>query len=213
MGKYVVIAMLLLVLIVIVLFLNTSARPFGESYRSIDELGGPFTLQTKQGSFSLSDIKGKVGILYFGFLNCDDACPTSIGVVRAAYKKLSATQREQVQFIYISVDPERDTDMQLSHFSHRYNDDLIAVTGTEAQIKAVTRQYGVYFDIKDLEGETDGYDVDHSSQFYMLDKTGKLIRTMSHSTTPIELAARLKQMMEEDVESLTEQETASSLVN
>ncbi len=96
-------------LAIVLLYVFNSTMPLGEKHRSIDELGGPFTLQTKNGPFHLSDIEGKVGVLYFGFLNCTEACPASIGVVQAAYNQLSDKERNRVQFIFISVDTERDS--------------------------------------------------------------------------------------------------------
>lgn len=179
---------------IIVFYVTTSTRPIGEKYKPLSELGGPFTLETKEGPFSLSDIEGKVGVVYFGFLSCTEACPASIGVVQAAYKQLTDDERNGVQFLFISVDPERDSLEDLYDFGDYYDNDLLALTGTQEEIDKVTSDYGVFFELTDLEGSALGYTVDHSSRFYMIDKNGKLFTTMSHSTTPSELAARIKQL-------------------
>lgn len=194
--RWLPIGLLGLCLLVVLLYVFNSTRPLGEKYLPITELGGPFTLQSEDGLFSLSDIEGKVGILYFGFLNCTEACPASISVVQAAYRQLSDEEREKVQFVFISVDPERDSLIDLKDFGEYYEGDLIAVTGgSQEAVDAVTKQYGVFFDLVDMEGSALSYTVDHSSRFYMVDKAGTLQTTMSHSTTPTELAARLKQMI------------------
>ena len=192
---------LVLSISIIVFYLTTSTQPIGQKYRPISELGGPFTLDTKQGKLSLSDIEGKVGVIYFGFLSCTEACPASIGVVQAAYSQLTKEERSKVQFLFISVDPERDSLDDLYEFGDYYDNDLIALTGTREEIDKVTSDYGVFFELTDLEGSALGYTVDHSSRFYMIDKTGKLFTTMSHSTTPSELAARIKQLMNGNVSS------------
>lgn len=192
--KLSVLAAVILSISIIVFYVATTTRPIGEKYKPLSELGGPFTLQTKQGPFSLSDIEGKVGVVYFGFLSCTEACPASIGVVQAAYKQLTDEERSQVQFLFISVDPERDSLEDLYDFGDYYDNDLLALTGTEEEIDQVTSDYGVFFELTDLEGSALGYTVDHSSRFYMIDKQGKLFTTMSHSTTPSELAARIKQL-------------------
>ncbi|MBR7888192.1 SCO family protein [Marinomonas sp. A79] len=179
---------------IIVLYATNSTRPIGEKYKQLSELGGPFTLQTKDGPFSLSDIEGKVGVVYFGFLSCTEACPASIGVVQAAYKQLSDEERANVQFLFISVDPDRDSLEDLYDFGDYYDNDLLALTGTQEEIDKVSSDYGVFFELTDLEGSALGYTVDHSSRFYMIDKQGKLFTTMSHSTTPSELAARIQQL-------------------
>lgn len=192
--KLSVLAAVIFSISIIVFYVTTTTRPIGEKYKPLSELGGPFTLQTKQGPFSLSDIEGKVGVVYFGFLSCTEACPASIGVVQAAYKQLTDEERSQVQFLFISVDPERDSLEDLYDFGDYYDNDLLALTGTEEEIDQVTSDYGVFFELTDLEGSALGYTVDHSSRFYMIDKQGELFTTMSHSTTPSELAARIKQL-------------------
>ncbi|MEP3350016.1 MAG: SCO family protein [Marinomonas sp.] len=192
--KISVFAAIFLSISIIVFYVATTTRPIGEKYKPLSELGGPFTLETKQGPFSLSDIEGKVGVVYFGFLSCTEACPASIGVVQAAYKQLTDEERDNVQFLFISVDPERDSLEDLYDFGDYYDNDLLALTGTKEEIDKVTSDYGVFFELTDLEGSALGYTVDHSSRFYMIDKQGKLFTTMSHSTTPSELAARIKQL-------------------
>lgn len=193
--RLLLLALAVLSLAIVLAYVFNSTRPFGEKYRPITELGGPFTLHNKQGAFELSDLQGKVGVLYFGFLNCTEACPASVGVFGSAYRQLTAEERERVQLVFISVDPERDSNDDLEEFAEYYGSDLIAVTGTQEQIDKVTLDYGVFFDLVDMEGSALEYTVDHSSRFYMIDKTGILQTTMSHSTTPAELAARIRQML------------------
>ena len=84
---------------------------------------------------------------------------------------------------------------ELQEFENYFNGTLKVVTDTEEHIKEITKQYGVYFDLVDLEGSALGYTVDHSSRFYMVNKEGRLIVSMSHSTTPTELAAKIQQLM------------------
>lgn len=136
-----------------------------------------------------------MGVLYFGFLNCTEACPASIAVFRSALAQLSEEEKQAVQFVFISVDPARDSLDDLDAFSSYYGGDMVAVTGSEQEIDALTRDYGVFFDLVDLEGSALEYTVDHSSRFYMVDQTGDLLTTMSHSTTPTELAARIQQII------------------
>lgn len=195
-GRSVIWVFSIFAIVSICLFLFNLSRPPGEPLRSIDQLGGSFTLTTSNRSFSLSDIAGKVGILYFGFTNCEEACPASLEVFRSAYQQLTDYERKKVQFVYISVDPERDNNQQLSDFCGAYENKIVAFTGTQEQIDTLTKQYGVYFDIEDFEGNTDDYVVDHSSRFYLIDHQGILVRSMSHSTTPTELATRLLQMIQ-----------------
>lgn len=193
--KYLLLAFAVSMGLLLLFYFETSSRPIGEKYKPIYELGGPFTIQGTEGPFSLSDIQGQVGVLYFGFLNCTEACPGSISVYQAARKQLSAEERQQVQFVFISVDPARDTPEELLAFEQYFNGTLTVASDTEENIRELTKQYGVYFDLIDLEGSELGYTVDHSSRFYMIDPQGNLITSMSHSTTPTELAAKIQQML------------------
>lgn len=199
--KISIFAAVLFSILIIVFYATTTNRPIGEKYKPLSDLGGPFTLHTKEGPFSLSDVEGKVAVVYFGFLSCTEACPASIGVVQAAYKQLTDEERNDVQFLFISVDPDRDSLDDLYDFGDYYDNDLLALTGSEEEIDKVTSDYGVFFELTDLEGSALGYTVDHSSRFYMIDKAGKLFTTMSHSTTPSELAARIKQLQNKAVTS------------
>lgn len=198
--KLLLLALATLSITIVLAYAFNSTRPLGEKYRPITELGGPFTLHNKQGPFSLSDIEGKVGVLYFGFLNCTEACPASVGVFGAAFNQLTKQEQDLVQLIFISVDPERDSNDDLEEFSEYYGRNLIAVTGTQEQVDKVSKDYGVFFDLVDLEGSALNYTVDHSSRFYMVDKAGTLQTSMSHSTTPTELAARIRELMYKDTD-------------
>ncbi len=170
-------------------------RPLGEGYKQVSEYGGDFTLTTDKGKQSLSDFKGKVVVLYFGFMSCQDACPISLGKLRVVAKRLTPEERKNFQGALITIDPPRDNPEDLGAFMRNYHPDFIGFTGTQAEIDKVSAQYGVYAKPEDFNGESATYTVDHSSRFYMIDKNGKLVTTMSHSTTPAELVAKIRTLM------------------
>lgn len=188
-----------------IFYATTVEKPLDEGYKPVYEYGGDFTLQSLNGSVSLPDFRDKVVVIYFGFLSCTEACPVSMSTIVGAIKKLSPAEREKLQVFFISVDPERDDLQSLQDFSTHYvsnsasakgtNPNIImGLTGTKDQVDAVSKQYGVFFELVDLEGSGLGYTVDHSSRFYMVGKDGKLVTTMNHSTTPIELAAKIREL-------------------
>ncbi len=171
-------------------------RPLGEGYKQAYKYGGDFTLTTDKGKVSLSDLKGKVVILYFGFMNCTEACPLSMAKMRTMARRLAPEELEQVQGSFLTIDPERDNNAEeLNAFIRNYHPSFIAFTGTPEEIAKVSEQYGVYAKPEDFEGESATYTVDHSSRFYLIDKEGKLETTMSHSTTPAELVAKVRSML------------------
>lgn len=186
----------LLILLIISAYILGRDLPLGEQYKSIKNYGGEFTLQSGDGSVSLSDFRGKVVIAYFGFLNCTEACPASMAVLNKAFSKLTTEEMNQIQSLFISVDPERDTIEDLKAFTDYYGGHVMALTDKKSTIDKLTTQYGVFFELKDLEGSALTYTVDHSSRFYMIDRSGTLVTTMSHSTTPTELAHRIRRLLE-----------------
>ena len=176
----------------VTLYVNNTTVPVGEKVRQFKDLGGRFQLNSVNGKIDLEQYKGKVVVLYFGFLNCAEVCPLSMGVMSAALKKLPAETYPQVQGFFISVDPNRDDLESLNAFAQYFDPRILGLTGTEEEINTLTKQYGVYFDLVDLESSELAYTVDHSSRFYIISPSGQLVDAMSHSTTPIELAARIK---------------------
>lgn len=181
--------------ILMVAYLSLRTLPVGETYKPLSEYGGNFDLFGFDRNYTLDDFKGKVLVLYFGFLNCTEACPQSMSVMRTAFNRLPSEELEQVVGIFISVDPERDKREDLKDFAEYYHENVVALTGTQANVDRVTERYGVYFELVDLEGSALAYTVDHASRFYLVDKQGTLSTAMSHSTTPNELAARISELI------------------
>ncbi len=195
-AKLSAVVCLSLSLLIVIAYIATRDRPLGEGHRLASDYGGEFTLQSHQGRVSLSDFKGKVVVIYFGFMNCQEACPVSMTTMRRAFKRLSSDELKQVQGIFISIDPKRDTPEDLAAFVRDYHPNVIGLVDDKATIKQLAEQYGALADMDVLEGKSVTYTVEHSSRFYMVDRVGKLQTTMSHSTTPAELAAKIQQMLQ-----------------
>ncbi|SKA09856.1 SCO family protein [Photobacterium toruni] len=175
-------------------YIYNTTTPIGENIKPLKDLGGPFEINSLDSTVSLEQYKGNVVVLYFGFLNCAEVCPSSMGVLSAAFSQLPPATYQHVQGLFISVDPERDDLVSLHQFAKYFDDRVIGLTGTQQQIDTLTKQYGVYFDIIDMESSELSYTVDHSSRFYIIDETGKLVGAMSHNTTPVELAAGIERV-------------------
>ncbi len=172
-------------------------RPATEplSTANLGKLGGDFTLQSASGPVSLSDFRGKVVVLYIGYASCPDVCPTALAVLSQGFKALSDEQRQQVQGIFVSVDPERDSPEKLAQYTAFFSDHLIGVTGSRAQIDRVVQQYGAFYRRVDLKDSALGYAVDHSSRLYLIDRDGALISTLLHNSTPAELTRNLQALL------------------
>jgi len=154
-------------------------------------IGGDFTLNSVEGERQLSDFKGEVVMIYFGFMSCPDVCPTSMAVMRQAINELSEEQRKKVRGVFISVDPERDTVDELNAYTQYFSDRIIGVTGTKQQIDAVVKQYGAYYKFVQLDDSALGYTVDHSARIYLIDPDGQLADILAHDINPAELHTKI----------------------
>ena len=177
---------------ILTLYVSNSTVPVGEKVRQFKDLGGRFQLDSLNGKVDLEEYKGKVVVLYFGFLNCAEICPSSMAVISAALRKLPPDIYSETQAFFISLDPKRDDLKSLNEFAQYFDPHILGLTGTEEEINTLTKQYGVYFDLVDMESSDLAYTVDHASRFYIINPNGQLINAMSHTTTPIELAAGIK---------------------
>ncbi len=154
--------------------------PKPKSGEYIDPPGGDFTLQSIDGDVSLSDYKGKVSLLYFGYTFCPDVCPTSLSRIGAAFKKLNEEELKSVQGILISVDPDRDTPQKLADYTKYFHPQIVGITGTKEKIDEIAARYDVKY--RKAEGTTAAsYLVDHTAYIFVLDKTGKIREYLPHA--------------------------------
>jgi protein SCO1/2 len=159
--------------------------------------GGDFTLQSAQGPVSLSDFRGKVVALYFGYMSCPDICPTSLWSLSSAMRQLSPEQVEQVQGVFISLDPERDSPAAMSLFVKGFFESFIGLTDRQEVIDRVARQYSVVYQKVALKESAMGYVLDHSSVIYLIDKAGVLRYFSPHNATPEEIKVELLSLLKE----------------
>jgi protein SCO1 len=129
-----------------------------------------FTLAGSNGSdLTLSTYRGKVVLLGFGFTSCQAVCPITLGTLAQVQKKLGDQGRD-LQLIYITVDPERDDAAQLKKYLSHFNTAFVGGTGTDAQLAAVRKDYGIA--AEKVAGPDGSYN--HSSFIYLIDRAGRL---------------------------------------
>jgi len=158
-------------------------------------MGGDFTLQSDRGPVSLKDFRGKVVALYFGYMSCPDICPTSLWNLSQALKEMTPEQAEQVQGIFISVDPERDSPKAMGLFVKGFYPTFIGLTDEKEKVDKVVRQYGVVYQKVPLEDSAMGYVVDHSSVIYLIDRDGVLQQMIPHDTDPEIIREELQKLL------------------
>ena len=142
----------------------------------------------------LQDFKGKAVIVFFGYTQCPDVCPTTMADIAQA-KKLLGPDGAKVQGIFITIDPERDTPELLKAYVANFGPDFIALRGTPEQTAAIAKDFKVYY--KKVEGKTPGsYTMDHSAASFVYDPEGRLRLYARYGAGPQVLADDLKQLLQ-----------------
>lgn len=137
-----------------------------------------FALVDNKGQpFSLANLRGHWSLMFFGFTNCPDVCPSALydlNLVTEQLEKQRDAGLPPIQAIFVSVDPERDTPEKLSEYLAYFNPEFIGVTGSQAQLAPLTMQLGVAYEIEEHEPGADHYAVYHSTGFLLIDPDGHL---------------------------------------
>lgn len=146
-------------------------------FKSIDLTGADyakdFQLADHNGQpRSLKDFRGKLVVLFFGYTQCPDVCPTTMAELAEA-KKLMGADGNKVQGVFITVDPERDTPEVLKGYMANFDPTFLALRGTPEQVAALAKDFKVYF--KKVDGKTPtSYTMDHSAASFVYDTQGRL---------------------------------------
>lgn len=136
------------------------------------KLGQGWTLTGMDGKTYTSEmLKGKVSIVFFGYTQCPDVCPTSMAEMTEVMKLLG-DKASQVQVVMISVDPERDTQDVMKAYVTGFDPRFIGLTGTVDQVKKAAGSFKAYF-AKSPKGQSGDYSMDHSAMFYLIDAKGE----------------------------------------
>lgn len=155
------------------------------------KIGGNFTLLQGDKPVALSDFRDQLVVMYFGFTSCPDVCPTTLVVIASALKELTPEELEQVQPIFISVDPERDQGEQLMAYATHFHPRFIGITGTADEVQKVANQYGAFF-IKTQSDSAMGYMVEHTSETYLVSDGGEKVTVLPHEMTKISLLEAIR---------------------
>jgi protein SCO1/2 len=157
-------------------------------------IGGPFTLVDQDGRPQTEAmLKGKWSAVFFGFTYCPDVCPTTLQTLAQAQDQLGPKAKD-LQVLFISVDPARDTPAQLKTYlsSPVFPKGTRGLTGSPEQVAAAAKAYRAYFQ---KEGDGADYVVNHSSAVYLMDPHGHFNRVLAHGLTPDEITRQIAEAM------------------
>ena len=145
------------------------------------KLLAPFTLIDQRGDrFDLESLKGKWSFVFFGYTHCPDICPITLAVFDSVHNDLvqHTSSSGNVQFIFVSVDPERDTPEQLGNYVNYFNAAFLGLSGDEQALSGLTRQLGILY-LRTEVDESQNYLVDHTASVFLIDPLGRLVAIFS----------------------------------
>jgi protein SCO1 len=158
-------------------------------------IGGPFTLSTPDGT-TVTDgtYRGKWLLVYFGYTFCPSSCPATLLAVTAALEELGQ-DAAQVQALFITVDPQRDTPNVMRQYIESFDPRIVGLTGTPQQIAAAAQEYGAYYVQHSTGASPDDYVVDHSTYLYVMDPLGKFVLAFEADTSGDRIADALRALI------------------
>ncbi len=172
---------------------ESSSVKFKGSDISGTKIGGGWALAGMDGkSYTSTDFAGKVQLVFFGFTQCPDICPTALAELSEMMRTLG-DQASRVQVLMITVDPERDSPEVLRAYVSGFNASFLGLTGTPAQIKQVAASFKAYY--AKAPAAKGGYSMDHSSSFYLLDPKGDARVLVSNTAGTAALAHDIKLLL------------------
>ncbi|GGB90277.1 SCO family protein [Pseudoduganella buxea] len=167
-------------------FTNTdiTGLDYAKGFSLKDHTGKPVTLES---------YKGKVVVVFFGFTQCPDVCPTTMSEMAAVMKELGP-QADQVQVLFVTLDPERDTQELLAQYAPAFDKRFAGLYGTPAEIATTAKEFKVFY--QKVPGKTpDTYTIDHTAGSYVFDKQGKVRLFLRHNQGPAPIVHDLKLLL------------------
>lgn len=171
------------------------------NFKNVDITGSTafannFSLLDTNGNIkTMADYKGKAVVLFFGFTQCPDVCPTTLTEMEEAIKLLGP-KADKVQVIFVTVDPERDTASVLAQYVPAFNPNFVGLRpADEAGLEKIAKDFRIYYN--KVPGSKPGsYTMDHSAGSYVFDQSGQLRLYVKHAQGPEVLAHDLKNILQ-----------------
>ena len=178
----------------------SACTPKGPKFQGVDLTGAEYArdlqLPDHNGQTrSLKDFAGKVVVVFFGYTQCPDVCPTSMSEL-AEVKRALGADGDKLQGIFVTVDPERDTPEMLKAYMASFDPGFLALRGTPEQLAAVAKDFKIYY--KRVDGQTPtSYTMDHSAGSYVYDTAGRLRVYHRYGSGAQSLAADVRALLDE----------------
>lgn len=143
---------------------------------------------------TLESYKGKVLVLFFGYMFCPDYCPTTMSTMNTVLGKMKPEDAANVQVVFVTVDPKRDQPKLLTEYVKAFNPAFAALYGTDEQTAAAAKEFKIIYQKAQIKDENT-YLVDHSTQMYAFDPQGRIRLLVKHESGPDAIAADLTTLL------------------
>ena len=178
---------------VLVMVLATLLAACGAAEPATERYGGEFTLTAPDGSkVTRASLDGKPFAIYFGFTRCPDVCPTALSSL-ARQKKALGKAGEKLRVVFVSVDPGHDDPKLIGEYVSLFDTPILGLTGTEAQLNAVEKNFGVYAAKVPQPGGD--YTMDHTAAVFLLNAKGQLVDTIGHNEPDPQAIAKMRKAL------------------
>src|SRR5690606_7553453 len=155
--------------------------------------GGPFELTTHEGKrLSSADLKGTPFAVFFGFTHCPDVCPTTLLELSNVIKRLGS-DADRMRYLFISVDPERDTPEHLKRYLTSFDPHIVGLTGTPDEIAAAAKAYRAFYQKVPTE---DGVTFNHTALVYLMGRDGRLVATITYEESEEVQLKKLRRLLQ-----------------
>jgi protein SCO1/2 len=177
---------------------SACSEPQVPAFHSTDITGAPYAAELaltdhKGVERRLSDFRGRVVTLFFGYTQCPDVCPTNMATMAEVMKRLGEDAK-RVQVLFVTVDPGQDTRDLLAQYVPAFHPDFLGLRGDEAATKAAAQAFKVFY--QKVPGRTDtSYTIDHTAGTYVLDPAGRLRLYVKHGETAEDIAHDLRLLL------------------
>ena len=188
---------LLIALLGVILLAACQAYEFNGTEYPDPQPASDFVLDdVSGGSFRLSDGRGKIFLLYFGYTSCPDVCPATLATARLVFDSLGE-DAERVAMLFITVDPERDTPEVMSSYVSAFHPNIIGLTGSPETLEAVFEEYGIVAEREELPESAVGYVMNHTTRLFLVDQEGRLRMSFGFGTPPEDVSQDVQHLLKE----------------
>ena len=163
---------------------DITGAAFAKDFALLDHTGKPRTM---------ADFRGKVVVMFFGFTQCPDVCPTTMANMAAVMKALGP-RADQVQVLFVTVDPERDTQELLAQYVPTFDPRFLGLYGTPEQTATVAKEFKIFY-AKVPGSDAANYSVDHTAASYIFDKNGKVRLMVPHAKGQAAIVHDIQQLL------------------